>query len=96
MQQAFQVGGTTTTISATQTSGTAALTSGTNSVRVVNAGANTAFLKFGTTTATATTSDMPILAGVTEVFGKGREDIVAAICDTGLTTTLYFTCSEGI
>lgn len=66
-------------------------------MRLVNAGPNTAFVRWGIGAQTALATDMPLLAGVTEVFSKsGADDTVAAICAATQTATVYVTCGEGI
>lgn len=65
-------------------------------MRIVNAGPNTAFIRFGVGAQTALTTDMPILAGAIELFSKaGDVDTVAAICAASQTATVYVTCGEG-
>lgn len=64
-------------------------------VRVLNAGPNLAYIRFGDSTVTATNARMPIPSGSTELFTKATASHVAAITDTG-TATLYFTNGEGI
>lgn len=65
-------------------------------MRIVNAGPNTAFIRFGVGAQTALTTDMPILAGAIELFSKAADtDTVAAICAASQTATVYVTCGEG-
>jgi hypothetical protein len=96
----------TKSISATSTSASATLATtdtntgtlgqGFNVIRVVNAGPNTVFLRWGVGTQTALTTDMPMLAGTVEVFTKSPNDTtVAAICAATQTATVYITCGEG-
>lgn len=88
-------GSDTATMVATTASASVSIDAHSNSVRVVNTGAAMAFLRFGATSATATTADMPIASGATETFTKGSADKVAAITASG-TATLYFTSGEGM
>jgi len=96
----------TKTLSASQTTasvtldatdvGTAATGGGANAIRIVNAGPNIAFVRWGTGVQTAVTTDMPLMAGTVEVFAKpATADTVAAICSSGQTATLYVTGGEG-
>lgn len=75
--------------------GSTALTASKPSVRIVNAGPNVAFIRFGTGTQTAVTTDMPLLPGTVEVFHKGGCDSIAAICAASQTATLYVTEGSG-
>lgn len=67
-------------------------------MRIVNAGPNTAFLRWGVgaaATGAAVITDMPMLAGTIEVFTKADSvDTIAAICATG-TASISITCGEG-
>lgn len=84
-------------ISVTQASGSVTFTgSSAEQLRIYNAGSNIAFIRWGTGAQTALATDMPIPPGDIEVFYKGSGDTVAAICSTGLTTTLYCTSGRGI
>lgn len=65
-------------------------------VRVYNAGPNLAYIRFGSATDAATTAKIPIAIGSTELFTKGQQPNVAAICDAGNTAVLFFTAGEGI
>lgn len=101
--------GTTKTLSATNTtssvtfdakdvsaSTTNAGTIGGHSViRVYNAGTATVFCRWGTGAQTATTSDMPLIPGVVEVFTKAWADDVFAGITASSTATVYITCGEG-
>ena len=105
--------GVTKTISATSTSSSVTLDAvdvaatpsnpgagpwgGHTVMRVVNAGPNTAFIRWGVGAQTAVATDMPILAGAIEVFTKaGAVDTVAAICASTQTATVYVTCGQGM
>lgn len=81
-------------ISATTTSASATVSAAQRDVRIVNAGTAAVFVRFGTGTATATTSDMYMPAGAIEVFDKGTNDKVAAITASG-TATVYIVTGEG-
>ena len=87
----FQADGATITLAVTTSSaGSTAAPTNSAQVRVYNAGPNLCFIRFGQGTMTATTSDMPLAVGATEIFTKGGASGVAAICGTG-TATVYVT-----
>jgi hypothetical protein len=67
-------------------------------MRIVNAGPNTVFLRWGTGIATAAlTTDMPVLSGAIELFSKQWSDNwVSGICAGSGTATVYITCGEGL
>jgi hypothetical protein len=66
-------------------------------MRIVNAGPNTAFIRFGVGAQTAVTTDMPLMAGMSELFSKAADtNTVAAICASAQTATVYITCGEGL
>ena len=65
------------------------------SVLVQNGGSKVAFIKFGDSSVTATTSDTPILPGAIYVMDKGVAMSVAAICGGTDTTTVYVTAGVG-
>jgi hypothetical protein len=89
-------GADTVQLAATAASASVSLDPNSSVVRVFNAGPNIAYLQFGGTGVTSTTAKMPIAAGNTELFTKGVQAKVAAICDTGNTATLFFTAGEGL
>jgi hypothetical protein len=70
-------------------------------VRIYNAGPDTAFIRFGDSTVTATSADVPIPSGAIEVmsFTVPEQDVtgayMAAITASG-TATVYFTTGVGI
>ena len=71
---------------------------GSNVRRIVNAGPNTAFLRWGTASGVgaAVVTDMPMLAGTVEVFTFSPDaTTLAAICAAASTATLYITAGEG-
>lgn len=85
-----------TDVSSTPTPANSGPSGGHSVMRIVNAGPNTAFVRFGVGAQTALATDMPVLAGVTEVFSKSADvDTVAAICAATQTATIYITCGEG-
>lgn len=90
--------GSTVTLSATSTSSNQNLTGVTksmDSIRVVNTGTDTVFLKWGAGTQTATTLiDLPVPGGNTEIF-QIPPDVtnIAAVCAT--TATVYVTVGKG-
>jgi hypothetical protein len=64
------------------------------SVRLVNSGANICHVRIGTTSATATTADIPIRAGSEIIIRKGDgQDVLAHISAAG--TTLHIQTGEG-
>jgi len=77
-------------ISATDSSGNADLGDKGNFVTVTNAGDNGAYLRFGTSTVAATTSDLYIPSGNTFVLIRAavNQEYLAAICDSGETATI--------
>jgi len=86
-----------TDVSSTPTPANAGPSGGKSVMRIVNAGPNTAFIRYGVGAQTAVTTDMPILAGTSELFSKGGDvDTVAAICASAQTATIYITCGEGV
>ena len=97
--------GTTKTLSASSSSSSVTfdakdVQSSTNAcghqvIRVYNAGLVTVFCRWGAGAQTATTSDMPVVPGVVEVFSKAPgDDTFAGITASG-TATVYTTCGEG-
>jgi hypothetical protein len=62
--------------------------------RVYNATSAVCFIKFGGSTVTATTADMPIPPGAVEVFSIGDATYIAGITGGG-TGTLYATPGFG-
>lgn len=92
----FMPNGSASTSAATSTtSASAALDAYSNNVRVYNAGATAAFIRFAVGATTAVVTDMPIAPGATEVFTKGNATVASAILASG-TGTVYFTCGEGL
>lgn len=93
----------TVSISASTTSANVALSktpSDRFQVRVYNAGSATVFINRGSSTVTATTSNMPVPAGAIEVITFNNLPTnpithVAAITSSG-TATVYFTTGDGI
>ena len=88
-------GDATVPIAGTTASASATLDQHSNVVRVVNAGPDIAFIRFGKGATTAVVTDMPILSGATETFTKGDNTTAAAITASG-TAALYFTNGEGL
>lgn len=97
--------GTTKTLSASSSSSSVTFdakdvasstnASGHSVIRVYNAGTATVFCRWGTGAQTATTSDMPLIPGVVEVFNKAWADDVFAGITASSTATVYITCGEG-
>lgn len=65
-------------------------------IRVYNSGTAVAFARWGTGAQTATTSDMPLIPGVVEVFSKAFADDTFAAITSSSTATIYVTCGEGV
>lgn len=64
------------------------------SVRIINAGANIAYVKLGTGTVTATSSDLAVISGQTIVITKSVDhDVLAYISALG--ATLHIIAGEG-
>ena len=85
-----------TDVSSTPTPANAGPSGGHDVMRIVNAGPNTAFIRWGVGAQTALTTDMPILAGTIEIFNKAyATNTVAAICASTQTATIYITCGDG-
>lgn len=85
--------------SATGTSGSntnAGTIGGHSVIRVYNAGTQLAFGRWGTGAQTATTSDMPLVPGVVELFSKSWADDTFAAITSSSTATIYITCGEGV
>jgi len=92
----FGLNATTVSLSATATAQSVQGLAGASTIRVVNLGANTAFLKTGDSTVAATvTAGTPVPAGVVEVFSKSNDEYISAICASGESATLYFTFGQG-
>lgn len=98
--------GTTKTLSASSSSSSVTfdakdvtsattLAGGHQVMRVYNAGTQIAFCRWGTGAQTATTSDMPVVPGVVEVFTKAPSDNTFAGITSSSTATVYITCGEG-
>ena len=95
--------GTTVSLAVTSASSRVALTGAeagvqAKTVRIHNAGPFTAFIKFGDSTITAATTDMPIPAGAIENFNlpnSASNWYVAGITANG-TATLYATVGTGV
>lgn len=64
-------------------------------MRVYNVGTQVAFCRWGTGAQTATTSDMPLIPGVVEVFSKAYADDTFAAITSSSTAAVYITCGEG-
>jgi len=84
---------TTKTLNVTSISSNTSLTSSDTTLRIYNAGPNTAFIKIGDNSAAVT--DLPIPADVIEVFDKGSVSVISAICSTNQTALLYITSGAG-
>lgn len=86
-------GGTGQKISATQTHARAAIghATGQKQIALSNAGANTAFIKFGGDDVTAAVDeDMAILSGEVRIVSiTSGATHIGVICDTGETATIF-------
>lgn len=88
--------GPTVTLSATATSSSSALSGTGSQVVFQNAGPNTVFVTFGSSTVTATTANFPVLNGQSLQLTRPADSThVAAICAATQTATLYVTPGEG-
>lgn len=91
--------GETVSISATDTSGSTTISMNHGgSLVVTNSGSSLCYISFGQGSApTATTSDYPVLATSQQTITV-PEDVthVAAICESGDTTTVKFSPGEGL
>ena len=94
MAKAF-FAGPTVSLACTNSTGSVSLGTQAEAVRIYNSGSVPVFIKFGTDSATATTSGIPIAPGTVEVFEARRANYVAGITASG-TATLYFTIGEGM
>ena len=90
--------GETVSISATASNANASITMGNNSaLMVTNTGTALCYTRWDDSAPTATTSDVPIPAGASIVFSvPDGVTHVAAICDSGESTTIKFTPGEGV
>lgn len=85
---------TTVAISGTTTSASSVLTTKSNFVQVVNSGTTVAFVRFGVGSATALTTDYPILGGQSVILAKAEtETYIGAIMASG-TATIYVTAID--
>ena len=85
------------TVSLSVSNSTASVSLGTQvtgSVVVTNNTTVVVFVKFGIGSATATTSDYPVLPGTKEALTVGKADYAAGITASG-SGTVYFTVGEG-
>lgn len=87
----------TATLAVTSTTGSVILSGAGSSVEVQNTGLVMMFIKLGSSTVTAATTDYPVPAGQSKVIGRNpNTDLyIAAITASG-TTTLYATTGEGV
>lgn len=84
----------TASLAVTSISNRAALLGNGKAVRIYNSGSVPVFLQVGNGAVTATTANMPLSAGATEVFGLNNNIThVAAITATGA-ATVYLTRGE--
>ena len=76
----------TVKLSAILTSVSATVPSGTTALRIYNSGPSPVFLRWGTGAQTATTNDLPLASGATEMFGKASANDTVAAISTGMAT----------
>ena len=102
MRKAFSPTGATVTLSATNTTASSAIGSGSaNATRVIRisapaTNAQIVFVEFGNSAITATTASMPILPGTIEVFHVGEFATHVAHITASSTSTVYGTPGDGI
>jgi hypothetical protein len=87
--------GSTVSLSVSSSTASVALGSQAETVRIFNATAVTVFVRFGTDSATAALTDMPIPAGAVESFAPSRANFIAGITASGA-GTIYVTVGEGV
>lgn len=87
--------GTSTSIAATGTTASAALSATSPQVRVYNSGTVAAFIRFGKGAQTAVATDMALAPGAVENFGKLDADTIAAITG-GTAATIYIISGTGV
>ena len=92
--------GTTQSISATATSSSVTLTNvGQQVLYVVNEGPDGVYIRYGNGAQTALTTDYRIPANteryLTRRDGSAGDTVVAAVCDSGETATVYVSIGEG-
>ena len=73
----------------------ATIPTGTTALRIYNSGPSPAFVRWGTGAQTATTNDLPLASGVTEMFGKASANDTVAAVTTGM-ATLYVSAGNRI
>ena len=102
MSNPFTKAAATVNVAATSTTGNVSLgalpSPDGGTVRVYNAGPNTAFIEFGISTieAVAATS-VPVPSGAIETFSRGPSVThMAAICAASQTATVYATPGNGV
>lgn len=89
--------GGTVTLSVTSTSSNSLITVPTGNVKqklkLTNGGSKTCFVRLGVNNSVAAlvASDMPVLAGESQIIDAGAYTYIAAICGGADTTTLYVT-----
>lgn len=83
----------TQTVVASTTTATCAVSASAPSLRIVNASGATAFLRFGT--ATATSSDVPMLNGTVEVFAGGVDRVDVILIAGAAGGSVYITEGTG-
>lgn len=91
----FAPAGATVSATAGTTSARLTLDQFSSVVRMRQAGTAECYIKFGDSTVVATTADMPVASGSTELFTKGSTTHVAFITSSG-TALISFTNGEGL
>ncbi len=73
----------------------ATIPTGTTALRIYNSGPSPAFVRWGTGAQSATTNDLPLASGVTEMFGKASANDTVAAVTTGM-ATLYVSAGNRV
>lgn len=84
-----------TSLSVTTSSANVALPSTAGNAFISNVGSSTAYIKFGTGSVTAATTDFPIPAGYSVVYSRGQNTHIAAITAAS-TASLLITTGQGL
>ena len=97
MLNPFTPGGPSASVSATTSTGRAAITRGSSQQVMVSvaAGGQTAFIKFGDDTVVAATTDTPVPAGAQKVFSVAPDVTHIAAITASSTATVYATPGNG-
>lgn len=88
----------TKNIAATGTTANVALAAASKTIEITNEGPDTVFVEFGDSTVTAAAATgYPVAAGQSKVVGNSlaKATHAAAICDSGKTAKVFFSCGDG-